>query len=99
MEREFAVYAGNGHLEHEGRRLCVAPAGRGGLFRFLRLPALVAVVTVIVGATTSALAPGHAMAIAVVTLATAVAPPAAVELLRLARGQSDLSDLLGGESL
>lgn len=58
--------------------------------------ALVAVVVVIVGGATSALAPGDAMRIALVTLSVAVAPPAAVELLRLARGQSDLADLLGG---
>jgi len=60
--------------------------------------ALVAVVVIIVGGATSALAPGDAMRIALVTLTVAVAPPAAVELLRLARGQSDLADLLGGET-
>jgi len=58
--------------------------------------ALVAVVVVIVGGATSALAPGDAMRIALVTLTVAVALPAVIELLRLARGQSDLADLLGG---
>lgn len=61
--------------------------------------ALVAVVVLIAGWATTILTPGHAMAIAIVTLGVAVAPPAAVELLRLVRGQSDMGDILGGERL
>lgn len=55
--------------------------------------ALVAAVTVVVGVMTTALAPGHAMAIALVTLTIGAAPLAAIEVVRWIRGQSDLSEM------
>lgn len=61
--------------------------------------ALVSVVTVIVGVMTTALAPGHAMAIALVTLTIGMAPLAAIEVIRWLRGQSDLSSIVGGGAL
>lgn len=49
---------------------------------------LVAIVTIVVGVMTNALAPGNAFAIAVVTLAIGVTPLAIVESIKVAAGQS-----------
>lgn len=59
--------------------------------------ALVAVVVLIAGHMTTVLTPAHATAIAVVTLSVAAAPVAIVEMVRAARGQSEIGEALRGD--
>jgi hypothetical protein len=59
---------------------------------------LVAVMLMILGFGSTILAPGRATAIALVTVTTAVAPIAAVEVFRAVSGQSELGELFRGET-